>query len=88
MGTGGVCHECGCGNCECEYDPIESERNEFMRHVLMACRHAGVTIEFDFERAAECGIDGPSFVSAPLNEAGMGFVVDISDIEERLRLSS
>lgn len=59
-----------------------------MRQVLRACQRAGVTIDFDFERASECGIDGPSFVSAPLNEAGMGFVVDISDIEDRLRLNS
>ena len=83
MGAGGVCHECGKRNCECDYDPIQAERDEFVATILRACRKSGVTVEYI------PGSDGtagePCFMSAPLDDAGFGFVVDLSEIEEKLR---
>jgi hypothetical protein len=85
MGSGGTCHECGKRDCECDFDPVADERAQFLRLILQACRNSGVTIDFDFMRAMECGIEEPSFGSEPLDEAGHGFVVDLSEIADRLR---
>lgn len=79
MGTGGTCHECSKRNCECDYDPIQAERDEFVSTILKACRKSGVTLEYVSE------LYGPFFMSAPLNDDGDGFVVDMSEIQQKLR---
>ena len=66
---------------------VVEKRTAFLQEIAAVCKKHGVVFAERFRWEPHMFEDFPEFESGPVDEQGHGFIVDLGDLEEAIRLA-